>query len=91
MVSVKSEPYNDTAVRYTFYLNGEDAGSRIFVLNPAFPRVAFKYVGGGDVGSRSPRYRRYFNGSLDETLVFSRALEDSEIERLYNFCIKNIY
>ncbi len=67
------------ATHLVFYLNG---------LPVTLSSVGDQYtVAGNFIGSRanSPNFPYYFNGSIDETRIYNRALSPAEIRKLYSF------
>jgi hypothetical protein len=74
--------YDKAAGRVTHYLDGQPV-SRHDVLVDQPLRVGTAELGNWSSGTGSKDPIRYLNGCMDEFVMFSRALGDDEIERLF--------
>jgi len=60
------------------YINGELVGTEVFIANSL-------YDGEADIGiAGNTGVRDYFNGSIDETIIFDYALSADEVLNLFN-------
>ncbi|MBU0760587.1 MAG: LamG domain-containing protein [Nanoarchaeota archaeon] len=64
---------------FTAYVNGQNAGSKLYP-SPITDVLTNDFSIGADISGN----RRYYNGSIDEVMVFNRALSAAEISALYN-------
>lgn len=60
------------------YVDGKLAGSKQTILNTCSSRVSFNKIW-GDYPDRGP-----FQGTIDEVMIFNRALSGSEVNKLYD-------
>jgi hypothetical protein len=75
--------YDRDAGQVTHYVDGKPVAREPLKLDLAL-RLGNVEMGNWDVGARQHNHPiRYFNGRIDEFLLFSRALTDNEIGRLY--------
>lgn len=65
-------------VNRLFYVNGADAGSAGYV-SPTSHQTSM--IGGG---SNNGAHGDYFNGTIDEMLIYNRSLTSQEISNIYN-------
>jgi hypothetical protein len=63
---------------YTLYVDGVNSGSKAMTTNLAYSATPTIGYGGGLYASM-----QYFNGSMDEFAIWSRALASSEVNQLY--------
>jgi len=68
----------------TLYLNGTKVDSR-----PLVEITNSRYI--QTIGKDPPTNHQYFNGTIDEVLVFNRALSDQEVLALYNTAVNQYF
>jgi hypothetical protein len=69
-----------TPKNWEFFENGTSLGTS--VVTPLSDVVSSYFIGSGGNITSEPEY--YFNGSIDELLIFNRSLDSDEIKALYN-------
>ena len=74
--------YNRSSGNATVYRNGINIGSKI-ILNANLTQTSDAFYVGQNWGD-------YFNGKIDEAIVFNRTLSQSEIKALYNSQINKL-
>ena len=72
---------NDAGTGYQFYLNGvAEGGTHVgFAWTAAMSSLSIGHIGRSDAGSG-----RYFDGTLETTQVYNRALSASEVQQNFN-------
>ncbi|KKP84865.1 MAG: MSHA biogenesis protein MshQ, partial [Candidatus Moranbacteria bacterium GW2011_GWF2_35_54] len=65
--------------KYTFYINGQLSGSGTYAGD------YFITTSKLEIGSRYLGASSFFNGNIDETRIYNRALSPDEIKQLYNY------